>query len=263
MGNAGWIKIYRQLEDCWIWLDDEPFDKRSAWIDLLLMANHEDKQMMFNGVPIIVQRGQRMTSIKALAEKWKWSRHKVSDFLNVLERDNMIVQNRDTKRTLINIVNYSIYQLSDSDLGHQKDTQGTSKGHQKDTNKNERNKELKESNTLTSITKEKITEPEADVELIPLSDNSGWRPTMSEYEEYQRLFPNVDIDAEFRKMRSWCLANTRKTRRGIKRFVNSWLSKAQDRPQAKVQKTTGNKFNKIIEHNYNFDDIEARLLGNA
>ena len=74
-----------------------------------------------------------------------------------------------------------------------------------------------------------LNEEEAPVELIPLSDNSGWRPTMSEYEEFERLYPDVDLEQEFRKMRGWCLSNTRKTRKGIKRFVNNWLSRAQDR----------------------------------
>lgn len=82
-------------------------------------------------------------------------------------------------------------------------------------------------------------EEEAPVELIPLSDGSGWRPTLSEYNEYERLFPDVDIDKEFRKMRAWSLSNTKKTKRGIKRFVTGWLSRAQDRPSGKVKGKTG------------------------
>jgi hypothetical protein len=39
----GWIKLYRKLWDDEIWDDElEPHNKRSAWIDLLMMANHED-----------------------------------------------------------------------------------------------------------------------------------------------------------------------------------------------------------------------------
>lgn len=82
-------------------------------------------------------------------------------------------------------------------------------------------------------------EEEADVELIPLSDGSGWRPTISEYKEYERLFPDVDIDKEFRKMRAWSLSNSKKTKRGIKRFVTGWLSRAQDRPSGKTKGKTG------------------------
>jgi hypothetical protein len=40
----GWIAIDRKLLDSLIWNDDEPFNKRAAWIDLLMMANYEDTE---------------------------------------------------------------------------------------------------------------------------------------------------------------------------------------------------------------------------
>ena len=75
----------------------------------------------------------------------------------------------------------------------------------------------------------------ADVEAIPLADNSEWLPTADEYEEYRRLYPGVDVRDEFRKIRAWCISNptNRKTPRGVKRFVNGWLSRAQDKPRKK------------------------------
>lgn len=106
----GWISLYRQIKESWIWKDKEPFDKRSAWIDLLLTVNYKDKKIPFENGFIEIEKGQTLTSIKQLAEKWKWSRHKVSDFLDRLEQDTMIVQVRDTRKTLISIVNYSKYQ---------------------------------------------------------------------------------------------------------------------------------------------------------
>lgn len=78
------------------------------------------------------------------------------------------------------------------------------------------------------------SEPEADVELIPLNTGEEWRPTISQYDEYCRLYPGVDITAQFRSMRAWCLSNPtkRKTRSGVTRFVNSWLSKEQNNGRA-------------------------------
>lgn len=107
----GWIKIYRQIKNSWIWKDKEPFDKRSAWIDLLLSVNHQSKKIPFENDFIEIEKGQTLTSIKQLSEKWGWSRHKVSDFLNQLEQDTMIVQVRDARKTLVSIVNYSKYQF--------------------------------------------------------------------------------------------------------------------------------------------------------
>ena len=106
----GWISLYRQIKESWIWKDKEPFDKRSAWIDLLLTVNYKNKKIPFENGFIEIEKGQTLTSIKQLSEKWKWSRHKVSDFLDRLEQNTMIVQVRDTRKTLISIVNYSKYQ---------------------------------------------------------------------------------------------------------------------------------------------------------
>ena len=115
------------------------FDKAHAWIDILLSCNHADKKVFFNGSPIIIQRGQWLTSTLNLSGKWGWSRHKVSTFLKTLENDNMILTEKDNKRTLITVVNYSVYQDADFEVGHQTDIDGTSRGHQKDTNNNDKN----------------------------------------------------------------------------------------------------------------------------
>lgn len=108
--SSGWIKLYRQLQDCWIWLDKEPFDKRSAWVDLLLTANHSDKKILFNGELITVKRGQILTSVRKLSAKWKWSVNKVYRFLKLLEDDEMLQKESDKDRTLLTIENYSIFQ---------------------------------------------------------------------------------------------------------------------------------------------------------
>lgn len=108
---SGWISIYRQIQDHWIWRSKEPFDKRSAWIDLLLLVNHKDEEIEFDSGTIKVERGQRITSLEKLANRWKWSRHKVSDFLNRLEQEHMLTQVRDKKKTLISIENYDKYQI--------------------------------------------------------------------------------------------------------------------------------------------------------
>lgn len=106
----GWISIHRQLQEHWIWKNKESFDKRSAWIDLLLMVNHQRETIEFDGTKFEVERGQKITSLEKLASRWKWSRHKVSDYLNRLESDGMLVQVRDNKKTLISIENYDKYQ---------------------------------------------------------------------------------------------------------------------------------------------------------
>lgn len=82
---------------------------------------------------------------------------------------------------------------------------------------------------------------EADVEAIPLNDGTEWRPDQALFAEYARLYPNVDVKQQFNEMRGWCLSNPakRKTPRGIKRFVNGWLSREQDRGGTRRQYAAG------------------------
>lgn len=109
--DKGYIKVYRDVRDHWLW-NDKPFSRGQAWVDLLMMVNHEDKKIMFDGVLIPVERGMVVTSLHKLADRWGWSTSKVGRFLNLLSSEVMIRQERNTKRTAISIVNYSDYQDS-------------------------------------------------------------------------------------------------------------------------------------------------------
>lgn len=109
----GWISIHRKIQQSDIWLDKEPFDKRSAWIDLIMMANHEDRQVLFNGKFIEVKRGEKITSLKQLSERWRWSRSKVKRFLNLLESGSMIELKTKQRYTSYKVVNYNVYQNED------------------------------------------------------------------------------------------------------------------------------------------------------
>lgn len=157
--KEGWISIHRQIQDCFIW-DKKPFSWGQAWIDLLLLVNHEDKKTYFSGKMITVGRGQRITSINKLAQRWGWSRHKVSDFLNILENEEMIIQNRDMKKTLITIVKYEVYQQSPNKKGQVKDKSRTSDGQVTDTNNNENN-----DNNIVSKETIYVISPQEVVEL--------------------------------------------------------------------------------------------------
>ena len=105
----GWISIHRCIWDSWVW-KDKPFSKGQAWIDLLLMANHEDKKTLLGNQLILVERGSRITSIRQLCDRWGWSNTKVNSFLKLLQDDGMITVKSDAKKTIINIVKYSDYQ---------------------------------------------------------------------------------------------------------------------------------------------------------
>lgn len=109
----GWISLHRLIQDHWLW-KDKPFDKRSAWIDLLLMANHKDNKFLLGNEIVEVKRGSFITSELKLMDRWGWSNTKVRSFLNLLEADEMIIKNTDRKKSAISIVNYNDYQIVES-----------------------------------------------------------------------------------------------------------------------------------------------------
>lgn len=129
--NEGWIKLHRQIQDNTIWTS-EPFSRGQAWVDLLLLANHKRGVLYIRGNKVEVERGQVGWSQKKLSERWKWSRGKVQRFLNDLENEHQIEQQKNTVTSLIAITNYEEFQNTDS--------KRTSDGHQTDTNKNKKKK---------------------------------------------------------------------------------------------------------------------------
>jgi hypothetical protein len=58
-----------------------------------------------------------------------------------------------------------------------------------------------------------------------------WPLVQSHIDRLGELYPAVDVPAECRKALAWIEANPtkRKTARGMKRFLNGWMSRCQDR----------------------------------
>ena len=65
---------------------------------------------------------------------------------------------------------------------------------------------------------------------LTLNDQSEYPIIQAQLNDWQGLYPAVDVAQELRNMRGWCITHpqNRKTRSGILRFVNGWLQKAQN-----------------------------------
>ena len=75
------------------------------------------------------------------------------------------------------------------------------------------------------------TTPTAKILItILLNDGSEYGIEEEYFNQMKKLFPAVDVMAELRKMSAWAINNPtkRKTKSGIKRFIGTWLSSAQD-----------------------------------
>ena len=116
---SGFFKIERDFLSSTFWLS-EPFTKPQAWVDLIGLANYADKTKYYKSTFQKIKRGQIVTSKQALAERWKWSKHKVHAFLRTLEAAEMLTIESTTKGTLLTVVNYAIYQDAGNAQGTQK-----------------------------------------------------------------------------------------------------------------------------------------------
>ena len=94
-----------------------------------------------------------------------------------------------------------------------------------------------QSNTESEYQSESIisSEPKAASEppviTLKLNDGSEYPFYQNDVSSYMNTYPAVDIMQQFREMKKWCEDNPskRKTKAGIKRFVNSWLAREQDK----------------------------------
>lgn len=131
MGN-GWIKLHRKLVD-------KGYYKKSSyvhlWIHLLMSANHESKEFLWNGSLIMVKEGQFITGRDQLSEATGIHRSSVERILKVLEIEHQIEQQKTTKYRLITILNWKEYQKEDSKSSNKRATNEQ----QASTNKNEKN----------------------------------------------------------------------------------------------------------------------------
>ena len=243
--GKGWISLYRSIQDHWLW-QEKPFDKARAWIDLLLLANHQDKKVLFDGTLIEVKRGQFITSIRKLCDRWGWSNSKVKKFLEMLESDEMITYKSDTKKTTINIVKYYSYQT----LGDTKSDTETSQKHrsndaetsQKHTNNNDNNE--------NNVNK--------DNNSVCLGEFQNVILKKSEYEKLINTHTQPIVDKYVDKLSDYMESEGKKYKSHYA-TIKRWIKSDKDKMNNNQQKQQPNK--PKDEYGYDMAKIRKQLLG--
>lgn len=92
-------------------------------------------------------------------------------------------------------------------------------------------KRIEEKETILPEAEAAPDPPPSVVISIILNDKTEYPITEADVEGWKDIYPAVDVMQELRKMKGWADANPakRKTKSGIKRFINAWLAKEQDR----------------------------------
>lgn len=104
-----------------------------------------------------------------------------------------------------------------------------------------------ETETETYSETEGVTRP-ATVAAIPLIDGSEFVVTEADVTKWAPVYPAVDIRNAVLRMREWCLSNPtkRKTRRGVRGFITTWLGRDQDRGGSKVVPLKRDEFKSAV-----------------
>lgn len=115
MRDVNYIKIPNPFKDGWIY-KNEPYNKITAWVDLILSAEQEDNSFHLNRKLVTIKKGQVITSVRACSFRWGWSNDKVTKFFQLLEKDMMIQRDCSVGTTIITIKNYDdIISLKDTE----------------------------------------------------------------------------------------------------------------------------------------------------
>lgn len=241
----GWILLHRKLQECEIWSNSQPFDMRSAWVDLLLLANHKDVELIFDYKPMTVKRGQYLTSVRKLSSRWNWSKDRTLKYLRMLERLGMIHRESTNQRTLVTIDNYGIYQDmqdTDKDTGSYtgKDT-GSYTGSPQTNNENNEKKYIYGDYKHVRLTKEQFDKLALD------------------YGEQETLDAITFLD-EYIEMKGYKAKNHNLAlRKWVFDAVKESKQKRSSRPQ---QQPKQNKFSDGMEtHGYDISALEEEVYG--
>lgn len=250
MSRKGWIKLYRKTFENPICCKDPEYFFVWCWI--LTHAAYEEKRTLYNGQDTTVNKGEIVTTNKFISSELKISESKVNRILKSLESERQIERRPSRRNTLISVLNWEKYQSEELQNEIQvKDERNESERQVKDNRnasekptlykekKNLKKKEVKKGgssefrNYDSEHVEERISESHQRKDVVIsliLNDESDFLIYRNEIDEWQSLYPAVDIMQELRKMKGWLDSNPekRKTKRGIKRFINNWLERNQD-----------------------------------
>jgi hypothetical protein len=139
---------------------------------LLLKANHQDKEIIFNGKPILIKRGSCIVGRKTLSEDTGIAQSTVRNKLASLRQCGFLDSKSTNKFSIITILNYDNYQNYKKNLGQQtrqpEDSQRTARGQPEDTNK--------ECNNVNNVNKDTIPPPLEEVLAYCKERNKGVDP---------------------------------------------------------------------------------------
>jgi len=243
------------------------------WSWCLHRACYQEQKVIMNFQEIILQPGQLIFGRKKASEDMPLSEQEIRTCIRFLEKIGNLTIKSTNKFSIITIINWHIYQDKEQRINQHTNQQLTSK--QPATNQQlttyNKDKQLEQRKTIKEKTfsseLEKPSSPEAEpfVFHIPLSDKTQFGITQTDLDKWKDVFPAVDIIQELKRIALWCEDNPtkKKTRRGVGRFISSWLERKQNKGgngTGPVKSKNNETIKQLMEQ---YDDQEKEIAGNA
>ena len=221
----GYIKLFRKIQKDRIW-SEEKFSKGQAWVDLLLRARFAPYRFLKRGIWIELKPGQLAESQETLAREWKWSRDKVRRFLNCLEIDGKIRQQKTRLISIVSIVNWAAYQQDDTSNNTTDKTTTYKKG-KKNNNAYSQNNLPEQRNTQDEVAMsiflhwndKKVVIHKVAEKFLPAVQGALKHYTPDEIKQAINNYAMVVHDSRFYWSHKWGLDQFLQQKNGIDRFL--------------------------------------------
>ncbi|EPM5984359.1 DnaD domain protein [Listeria monocytogenes] len=199
--SHGWVKLHRDLKEKPIWRSSTP-EQKTILVTLLMMANHKENEWEWMGKPFKAKPGEFVTSIKSITEECGKgiSSQNVRTALKRFENYGFLTKESTKVNTLINIVNWGVYQDSENKSNTLANNQLTNDSQtankQLTTNKNVRTKECNKNNNNSDLNFKDFWEQNGFGMMLPIEQEKllAWVDDFSGNREI--VFKALEVTSE-------------------------------------------------------------------
>lgn len=181
----------------------------------------------------------------------------------IVEKKQEVVNGRFGKtfyklKHKVEIIGLSEKEKSSFPCSKNEDTDKPETAHKETNNNNINNNSINNNNNNTICPEPDKPTPNPSGIEIPLNDKSKYDVPLEDIALWEETYPAVDVKGELKRMIAWLDSNPtkRKTRRGVKKFINGWLARTQDKGGSSTQK--GEK-QPVGNNTYNTDERCAEI----
>lgn len=167
----GWISIYREIQDHWIWQDGKHL---KWWLSILLNVNHQEKQFPVGLELFTCKPGQSFKSIEQWTAMFGCSKKTTIRFFEMLEKEGMIEREilgkGNRRKHLLTVANWEKFQKKETEKETETVPKNTPKQYPNVTpnnNANNGNNENNENKNIPLTPKRGKSQPIIDLAFVP------------------------------------------------------------------------------------------------